>query len=230
MSSFNVYLRTHPIGAFVTCILGIVALIALSLLIPRWYVNTHLEPSRRVPGASDRFDVIAQLTEVRAYVGESAKLVSIDIHFVKSDGTMDLTAPYRPFAAYHFMAPTVASVTAPPIGTTSTDLRWQEPVTITVSRPGTRHRVKRQTGTVSLSYTYTNAGMKRVKDPAIFTVAPDDLVPRCSLAALWRAAMMAGAPSDAVATIHIDQSGYRFSIPAQNFVRDFRPTCELRSS
>ncbi len=190
-----------------------IAFVAACVLVPRWYVSTKLRPTLAPPGSATRFDFVAALPEVKAYVGEGAQLLSFDARHVRADGTMDLTAVYRPSPEvdYVFTRAVPPPDTAPPLGTTQSSSTWQQRVTVKVSRPGQRFFVNSRQGGLTLSYNYVNKGMeKTVHDPALTNVPDVSGRQICSLRDLWQQAIQLGVPQDGVATIVYNARDYRF--------------------
>lgn len=190
-----------------------VAFIAACVMVPRWYVRTKLRPTLSPPGSASQFDLGAALPEVKAYVGEGAQLLSFDARHVRADGTMDLTAEYRPSpeVTYVFTRAVPPPETAPPLGTTQSSSTWQQRVTVKVSRPGQRFFVNSRQGGLTLSYNYVNKGMeKTVNDPALTNVPEGADRQICSLRDLWQQAIQLGVPQDGVATITYNGRDYRF--------------------
>ncbi len=190
-----------------------IAIVVASVFVPRWYVNTKLRPTLSPPGSATQFDLVAALPEVEAYVGSGAQLLLFDARHVRADGTMDLTAAYRPSPEvdYVFTRAVPPPDTAPPLGTTQSSSTWQQRVTVKVSRPGQRFFVNSKQGGLTLSYNYVNKGMeKTVNDPA-FTNVPEGTDRQiCSLRDLWQQAIQLGVPQDGVATITYNSRDYRF--------------------
>jgi hypothetical protein len=186
--------------------------------------------TRTVPGIANTFDPIASYEEVKSFAGPNVELISVEASQVRRDGTLDLTASYRPapHATYRFVRPVPRPDNAPPVGAGGTrDGPWFEPITIDAYEPGQRRRVT-QTGSHNRTYTYVNEGMTRqVGDPNTRT-EPNNIAatPRCAFADLWAVAVKAGAPPDAVARISYDAKGYRFSIGGTKVNLTFDSACQ----
>jgi hypothetical protein len=171
------------------------------------------------PLASDpkEFDPFAALDDVRKRVGSQAILVSIEADFVRSDGTMDLTATYSPAprVTYTFVVQLdPPPVDAPPIGAGRApgDV-WLQQVSVVCYEPGQRRSVTRISGGSRSQYTYTNEGMDVDRGSPRMGKLPADIgAPKVSTANLWSSAMAKGAPRDAVSRISFNKDGYEFSV------------------
>ena len=163
------------------------------------------------------FDPFAGIEEVRAKVSPKAKLVSVQASFVRSDGTMDLTATYRPAPRVTYEFDVVldkAPAEAPPVGAgRGTNDVWVQHVRVDCYEPGQRRHVKRISGSSSAEYDYINEGMDVDRGTPGMTKPPTDIgSPKLTTANIWKLALAAGAPKDAVAQIEFDQNGYELSI------------------
>jgi len=175
------------------------------------------EESYAISGDNRRFDPFAKLPEIKSRIQATARLVSIQATFVRSDGTMDLKADYTPFpqTEYIFVRPLdKAPENAPPVGAgRGPDDIWYEEIRVKCYQPGQRRHVRRMGGDVNAEYSYVNLGMEVERgsprsgqpDPAI----PD---PKCSTQELWKIALAKGADPNSVARISYDKSGYGFRI------------------
>jgi hypothetical protein len=181
--------------------------------------------TRPVEGDPANFDPILSFDSMQAFAGADAQLTEFEAHFVRSDGTLDLTATYvpSPRVKAEFMVKVDAPADAPPIGAGGGGI-WYETITIDAYTPNQARRVTSS----SLSYTYVNEGMTRsVRSPQ--TTTPTFLEsPTCPFEALWRVALTEGAPSDAVAVITYDEDGYQFSIRDVGVSLQFTTDCEPR--
>ena len=188
------------------------------------------EESAAVSGDPISFDPVASLPEVKEFSGEGSKLLSIDAMYVRSDGTLDLTATsYRPTVDYEFYRETAAPEDAPPIGAGgSIERKWYETVTVSVYRPGETRHVTSMGGGINKSYYYTNKGMDRSVDGPTGVVPGVELAePKCSFADLWKVALEEGAAEDAVAMIEYTEDGYDFSISGLDINLEFDAECTL---
>lgn len=193
-------------------------------IIPFFETGGGNADTREVPGDATHFDPMANYAVIKTYAGEGALLTEFDAYFVRSDGTMDLTADYYPRVSTSFVIPTNAPADAPPIGAGgSTNGQWYIPVDIDIYQPGQWRKVTSS----SVSYTYVNKGMQRdVDDPTSSqqTILAD---PTCSFVELWQEAIKHDAPESAVATIGYDESGYHFSISDVSVYLDFDANCQF---
>ncbi|HJR73968.1 MAG TPA: hypothetical protein VJ806_10065 [Luteimonas sp.] len=213
--------------------LAVLAVVAFGLLIAAifFYSSSKLAHTVPPPGDPSRFDPVAGYAQVAAFAGADVRLLSIDARFVRSDGTMDLEAEYRPSpnARYHFLREVPAPAKAPPVGAGgNADGRWYEQVQVEVSRPWEFRSVRSIGASGSASYQYFNRGMQRRADPpsgrAPAATAP---APVCAFSRLWRNAIARGAPATAVARIEYDARGYEFSIDGLRFSMRFGVDCSV---
>lgn len=187
------------------------------VFVPRWYINTRIEPTAPLPGAATRFDVVQSLPEVASFVGEGAQLESFMAQFVRPDGTLDLEADYTPGPAvtYEFTKPASASDRTPPTGTDGgqTMLALKQPVKVTLTRPGQRFFVNKRNGSFTTAYSYISKGMQKSEEqPRMMPSARKNTLPICSFQELWRQAIEAGAPSDGVASILYNGTLYTLKV------------------
>lgn len=215
-------------------LLGIAGVLCYRLVaMPIFISGFGMADTRPVPGDASRFDPIASLPEIKAYAGENVQLISIDAYYVRSDGTMELTADYSPSpnVEYKFVREVPRPADAPPVGAGGANTGpWYEPITIEASKPGQWFTVSRTGGGSRTTYSYMNQGMEREVD------SPDDGLsdqivadPACSFAGLWQQAIKHDAPRDAVATIEYDVSGYNFNISGLSIYLTFDTNCQLTS-
>ena len=183
-----------------------------------------------IPGDASHFDPVASLPAVRKYAGgRGEELVSIEAYYVRSDGTMELTADYSPspHIEYEFQRRLAEPpADAPPIGAGGANTGdWYRSVTVSLSKPGAL--VHTYSG--NTTYTYTDQGMDRDEsspsnNPS--TTSPD---PSCSFADLWAIAVKHDAPSSAVATIKYQDSEFTFTIDGLSINLHFDAHCKLLS-
>lgn len=221
------------VGCYIRLILVAVGIFLLGVyvIIPFFEMGGGNADTREVPGDASRFDPFGSLPEIRAYAGENALLMEIEMYYVRSDGTMELTAEYSPSprATYDFMREVPRPDNAPPIGAggSNTD-PWYEPIEIEAYKPGQWWTVT----SGSNRYSYMNKGMERdTSSPR--NGLPSDVLddPKCSLTELWEEAISsADAPRDAVAIITYDEDGYEFTISGLSVYLRFDMDCNLTSS
>ncbi len=220
------------------CILGLVIVAATVIPIFVFVIapmtglfNLFGEDTREVPGDPAAFDPVASFAEIEAYAkGEAASVefIDMDVMFVRSDGTLDLTAEgYDPSVMYRFVIPAERPADAPPIGAGGSSGAYSQLVTIRAFKPGQMRSVTRTSGGSSTSYTYRHLGLDReVADPT-----PDDedtfAPPSCSLATLWETAIQRDAPRDAVAVVNYEGGEYDFYISDASVFLTFNQSCEL---
>jgi hypothetical protein len=186
--------------------------------------------SRPVQGDASAFDPIANYDSMQAFAGEGAQLISLDAQFVRSDGTLDLTASYNPSprVTAEFALEVAPPADAPPVGAGGLGT-WYRQVTISAYRPGQQGRVTSSGAGGRVTYSYVNEGMTRdIDDPATdeFTFLP---APTCAFADLWKVALESGAPANAVATIDYDEEGYDFRINDLDIRIEFDSNCQVRN-
>lgn len=195
------------------------------------FITSSWEETFELTGDPTHFDPIASVNEVRSHIDTNAKLSSIDIMYVRSDGTMDLkVTSYRPNVTYDFYRELAEPPKdAPPVGAGGTTTgKWYEPVEADVYEPGQWRHVSKMGGGVSTEYSYMNKGIDLDRsDP---TTSPDTFVddPKCSAKDLWKIAIQKGAPADAVANIDYDDGGYNFYISNADINLDFGMDCKLK--
>lgn len=185
------------------------------------FSGVEMIQSRPVEGSPTSFDPIASFDSMQAFAGEGAQLVDFEAYYVRSDGTLDLTAAYNPRVSADFVIEVEPPADAPPVGAGGGGT-WYREIEIEAYRPGQTRRVTSS----SFSYSYTNEGMTRdIDTPRSInpTVIPS---PVCPFEAMWRAAIAEGAPADAVATIEYDEDGYDFRISDAGIRLTFGPDCE----
>ena len=168
-----------------------------------------------LPGDARAFDPFEALPAVTEYAGEGARLVSIEVGLVRSDGTQDLEANYtpQPDTTYTFAREVPRPEDAPPPGAGGANTgAWFEEVTVRAYEPGQRRQVTTTTGNRRTTIRYTNKGMERTEaDPAVATPAFVE-APACDITDLWAVAIEQGAPADGVARVTYDADGYQFSV------------------
>lgn len=194
-------------------------------------IGSTWEESFELKGDPTHFDPIAAVEEMRSHIDPNAKLSSIDISYVKSDGTMDLTVTsYRPNTRYQFYRElSEPPKDAPPVGAGGTkDGKWYEPVDVDVFEPGQWRHVKKMGGGVSTEYSYIHKGIDL--DRSTPTTSPSEFVddPKCSIADFWKEAIRQGAPADAVANVSYDHYGYEFDIYDADVDLEFDFDCQLK--
>lgn len=221
------------------CLLGLV--ITLATVLPIFFFvigpmfglfNFFGEDTREVPGDPAAFDPIASFTQIVVYAkgeADAIRFIEMDATYVKSDGTLDLTAEsYFPQVTYRFAIPSERPEDAPPIGAGGSTGDYEQLVTIKAWRPGQMRSVRRTEGGVSTEYTYKHLGLERdIDDPSPAGREEGEDVPVCSFADLWETAIQHDAPRDAVAIIRYDDGEYTFNISGVSIYLRFNQSCEL---
>lgn len=190
-----------------------------------------LDPPGSDPSA---YDPIASYDEVMRYAaegGDPVNLVRIEAYYVRSDGTMELTANYSPSprVEYRFEREVAPPPDAPPLGVgSSSDNRWFETITVRLRKPGNWYTTTRIGGGVSTEFTWMDRGMsKDISSPSRSSSVAVP-APRCMFSQLWAEALRREAPRAAVATISYDQNGYSFRISGTGISLEFTPECALK--
>ncbi len=144
------------------------------------------------------------------------------MQFVKSDGTLDLTANYGAQVVYDFERvldnpPTGAA----PLGAGGKPSGiFSQRIFVTLDQPGMK--------TFTQGKNYYNYGMHlSTSSPSGYSGA-DLPTPSCPLKQLWAAAIEQDAPVNAVAHIYYDQTGYAFTIRDTSIRLQFNANCQLR--
>lgn len=194
--------------------------------------NLFGEDTREVPGDPAAFDPIASFTQIAEYAmgeADAIRFIEMDATFVKSDGTLDLTAEsYFPQVTYRFAIPSERPEDAPPIGAGGSTGDYEQRVTIKAWRPGQIRSVSRTEGGVRTEYTYRHLGLERdVDSPSPANNQEGLPVPTCSFADLWETAIQHDAPRDAVAIIRYERGEYRFNISGVSVSLRFDQSCNL---
>lgn len=164
-------------------------------------------------GDVSHFDPIGTYPAIAKYAGSNLQLSSINIYFVRSDGTLDLTASYKPHVYYYFFQNLDTPPSdAPPIGAGGKlNEKWYQPVSVDVRAP-------------------ENAGDKPSVDR--YDTKPTNekqhLIspPTCSLKKFWSVALEKGAPRNAVATVDYNFDGYYFAISDTSLRLEFTADCQ----
>jgi len=216
-------------------IVGMVAFIGICILsmgtLQKFFLGLDHKETADVPGDASKFDPIASYGAIKNFSGDNSHLYSFKAEYVKSDGTMELTANYTPSpnAEYEFYKETTAPQNAPPAGVgNSSSGKWYLPVTIELLKPGKFFHVQSIGGGVSTTYDYTTKGMDKSTGTAL-SANEDQLLsdPKCSFKSLWDVALTKGADKNAVAIIEYDKSGYSFEITGSNISLQFNKDCKL---
>jgi hypothetical protein len=226
--------RRGPLARLLTLV-KLAILTALIVLAFKYVITPFFETgggnvdTREVPGSATSFDPVAALPGVTDYAGSGAQLLSISAYYVRSDGTLDLTADsYHPYVEYNFAREVAAPADAPPVGAGgSFSGKWYEPVEIKASKPGQWYHVDAG----SSEYDYMNKGMER--ETSRPTSSQQNIVPapKCAFADLWKTALkVKEVPQSAVATIEYDYDGYDFRIGDLSIWMKFDLDCKLTSN
>ncbi len=200
---------------------------------PLFETGFGLAVTHRVPGDARHFDPIAYFAGAEKFSGEGARLTGLEARHVASDGTLDLTASYRPTVSYKFVREVPTPADHPPAGKSDAG-SWHEPIEVNVSQPNVWRSVTSRGGKGvfgNVQYSYLQRGIEReVRNPvSVKSVAPALPAPSCSFADLWRSAIaQANAPAGAVADIRYDADGYEFEIRDAKVHVLFDASCTVR--
>lgn len=189
--------------------------------------------TQKTPGEANSFDPFGSYAQVKAFAGQDTQLIEISANYVRSDGTLDLTATYSPAPSvdYQFAHEVPRPSNAPPVGAGGANNgAWYERITIRTFQPGQRRHVSIIKSGVRVSFDYVNEGMTRdVNDPTSSLSAEFVPAPKCTTAELWKAALAKDASKDAVAIIRYDKSGYSFTISGTRINLQFDMACALKT-
>lgn len=180
------------------------------------------EETYPIAGDPSRFDPFAGIAEIRSKLGPKAILLDVRVSGVRSDGTLDLNAKYKPSpnADYDFRAPAKeVPEEMPPIGAGREpgDI-WIQNVSVRVYEPGLRRSVTKTSGNSRTSYTYTNEGMDVDRGtPQMDSLDEGIPDPKMSIKEMWDFALSKGADKEAVAQITYNDDGYDFMITGLKF-------------
>jgi hypothetical protein len=213
------------VGGCIAFLIGIAAFVGLILyftVFSNSCAKLMGEETYPIAGDASRFDPFAAIPDIRAKLGPEAILLEMNASFVRSDGTLDLKAQYKPAptADYRFRVPIKeAPKDAPPIGAGRKpgDI-WIQDVTVRVYEPGMRRHVSRISGGTRSSYSYTNEGMDVDRSsPQMGSLEEALPEPKISTREMWEFAISKGADKDAVARVSFDDDGYEFTISELKF-------------
>jgi len=208
--------------AFVIGIAGFVGLILYFTVFSNSCAKMMGEETYPLAGDPARFDPFLAIPDIKSKLGPDAILLEMDASFVRSDGTLDLKAQYKPAptATYRFRVPIKeAPKDAPPIGAGRRpgDI-WIQDVRVDVYEPGMRRHVSRISGGTRSSYSYTNEGMDVDRSsPQMGSLEESLPEPKITTKEMWDFAISKGADKDAVARVSFDDDGYEFTISELKF-------------
>ncbi len=203
------------IGGVLTACFGLI--IALS-----YFQGYFVKGTRPIPGDAAKYDPIASYPQIVQFAGGSPKLLSIDMKFVKADGTLDLTADYGAEVYYYFAHVLNSSPTnTAPLGAGGKPGgTYAERITVHLVKPGMKNYSRDN------FYDYGMSSLTLSASPLTQTIVDP---PRCTLKQLWDAAIKQDAPANAVAHIEYGSYGYTFSIDGTQIHLQFDPNCQLKN-
>ncbi len=175
------------------------------------------------------FDTFAAYPQIVAFVGGDVAVHSMEIRYIRADGTMDLDATYSPAptAKYEFIQTMATPPTNnAPVGAGGGSSDWYQTVKVTIEHPGATTHIKSSAN----SFFFTNKGMEsETSHPENNEFANRHPTPTCAFTKLWSDAITKGAPRDGVATISYDGGGYSFSMGDIDFYMQFDMKCAIIS-
>lgn len=210
-------------------ILGFTLLLA-TCIIGMMFMSGVTEGTWFVPGDAANFEPLTALEEVQNFAGDDVQLVEIKMDYVRSDGTLDLNADYRPSIDYVFIRAVNAEPNDIPLGAPGYqegDTAY-ELVTISINRPFRNISVT----SGSHSSNYIDFGMSRsIRDLHSTATIPEAVsMPTCPIDELWNLAQDYDAPSNAVAVIEYKDNQYHFQIRDVRIDLTFDADCNLVNS
>src|SRR5258708_31770528 len=203
-------------------ILGLMAACVGLITALSYFQGYVVKGTRPIPGDVAKYDPIASYPQIVQFAGGNPKLLSIDMKFVKADGTLDLTADYGAEVYYYFAhvldrSPTNAS----PLGAGGNPGgTYAEAITVHLVKPGMRNYRRDN------YYDYAISSLTLSASPLTQTILDP---PSCPLKQLWDAAIKHDAPANSVAHIEYGDYGYTFSIEGTQIHLEFDPNCQLKS-
>lgn len=165
-------------------------------------------------GDVSHFDPIATYPDIAKYAGDNLRLSSANFYYVRSDGTLDLYAKYKPHVYYYFYKLMDGRPPdAPPVGAGGKlNEKWYQPVDVNVTGPENSDKPPK---------------LERYDSQPTNTTQQSLPAPTCSFKKFWAVALEKGAPQNAVATIYYGSHGYSFRISDTSVNLDFNFQCEL---
>lgn len=184
-----------------------------------------------VPGAVRAFDPIVALPKVQAFAGPGAQLVSFKANHARSNGTIDLEAPYHREdpVKYTFVRPSgsVEDLNVPVGARRKHSPLWR--VDVTVSKTQDIYYIC-PPAKAKGRCTWTNRGMAAESWENTSISSADAVpLPTCGIDRLWQEASRLGAPADAVATVSYDKTGFAFEIPGTPTKLHFDARCQAKN-
>lgn len=218
--------------ALVGIVAGVVLFIVSMYFGINYYTSIIIEQTAELPGDPQAFDPVASLPAVQAHAGAGAELLSLEAHYLKSDGSMDLTVtdPYSPRAEYEFFIRDDANgKAAPPLGAGGVEGGfYYKNVSVDVYQPGQWRHVR----SMGSEYSYQNKGMDRDESILRFDNLRPAPLPSCTFGEIWQQAIELGAPSNALADISYSltyqgEPRYEFRISDSDYEFTFDADCQI---
>ncbi len=165
-------------------------------------------------GPIEAYDPIISFGQVYDWVGRDWQFLSMDVEYVRSDGTLDLNAPYRPYVRYQFYKEVPNPNGMPlPLGAGGTGVAepWYVVRTVWVEKPEMLNLAMR---------------MRDASPSNRLDMANEGSPPTCHLSELWeRAIETLEVPVNAVAIIRYDGERYYFNVRDTDFRMEFTTAC-----
>lgn len=192
------------------------------------YIETELEETASFSGDPSMFDPVNAYNEVHAHAGDETLFTEIDAMMVKSDGTLDLTAQYKPAPRATFTFYKILDTPpedAPPTGADE----WYQKVEVEAYEPGQWRHVRSYGGDVNMEYTYQNKGLDKDTGSPTSSKPSQAFIdpPSCHFSEIWAKAIEQGASPEHVANISYDEDGYAFTIRDTKIRLKFDTNCQL---
>lgn len=208
--------------------IGIGALVYFVIQGANSYIETELEQTASFSGDPTMFDPVARYDEVHAHAGEGTLLTEINASLVKSDGTLDLMAQYKP--APHVIYTFYRVLDEPPEDAPPTGAdHWYQKIEVEAYEPGQRRHVTTRGGDINLDYIYYNKGLDKEEKSPTSSKPSQEFIdpPSCSFGQIWAAAIEQGASPEYVANMTYDEDGYEFVIRDATIRLKFDRDCQL---
>ncbi len=197
-----------------------------------------IENTDDIPDDKNAFDPIIAIPEVSAFAGDNAVLRSLEAFLIKTDGTIDIDAEYKPWVQYNFINKLTPEKeenadSDGPIGVTQTakdTTEKAELIKVIIIKPYTKEVQTLDADRNVRNRTFIHGGMERIilrvhlfsKYKELYQIAQAASTP-LSFRTIWQKAIDLGAPSDnVVANIKYDyKEGYTFEISQTDYKYKF---------
>ncbi|MBF0431371.1 MAG: hypothetical protein HQK83_08840 [Fibrobacteria bacterium] len=192
----------------------------LGLIASLLFITCTIKNTEDPPGDLKGFTPFKSYLDIAKFAGENAKLYQIELKHVLSNGTMDLTAKYRPSARYLFSAELKADdvryiqkekESLPP-GQKGPSLKTGDVGTVVVEVNQAEWQTTKSSSAYGSGY---HKGMERLPIsfiPVSWAKNEPVQTPLLSVKKLWETAIAHGVPSTASAEIIYNNDGYYFLV------------------